>query len=163
MDSSPAVVAVSGVQRISFVCEILGFSLTCIEVFFPKTADQIEDLVERVGNPQFLTRFLRLDLVVMGGVLFIVVRAAGFLISVAIATVVSGGTDQPSSVLQNVYIWSAGFRVLALAALAFFHILSKILSFVNGMTKGRALGSVGLSLLLIAIVGGAYPYIAGGG
>jgi hypothetical protein len=161
MDSSPAVLALAGVQRIFFVFEIVGFSLTCIEVFFPKAADRIEDLVERVGNPQFLTRFWRLDLLVMGGVLFAVVLGASFLISVAIATAVSSGTDEPSSVLRNVFVWAAGFLVVALATLAFFHVLSKLLRFLNGITKGRALGSIGLGLILIAIVGGAYTYFAG--
>ncbi|MCG8603607.1 hypothetical protein MJD09_01225 [bacterium] len=161
MDSSPAFLAVTAVERIYLLFEILGFSLTCIEVFFPQTADRIEDSIERIGNPEFLTRFLRLDLLVMAGALFGVVLCAGFLISIAIATVISGGTGEPSIVLQNVFVWASGLLVLALAALASLHIMSKVLRFLNGITRGRALGSIGLTLLLIDIIGGAYPLLVG--
>ena len=132
---------------------IAGLSLAFLEMFFPRAADSIENLVDSIGNPRFLSNFQRFDLVLMGTIIACVVLGAGFLLSVALTAVVLDNASHFSSILQSIFVWTAGVLVFVILALVVFHLLGKILGLLNSITNGRALGSIGLLLLLLVLMG----------
>ena len=142
-------------QRWKLPLGIAGISMTFLEMFFPRAADSIENLVDSIGNPGVFSSFQRFDLVLMGTLIACSVLGAGFLLSVALTTVVLDNASHFSSILQNIFVWAAGVLVVAILALVVFYLLGKILRFLNSITNGRALGAIGLLLLLFVLIGEA--------
>ena len=175
------------IQLISLPLELIGFTLTCIEMFYPNTADSIENKIDALGlnsmnrYNSFIEKTKKVSPLIFR-IFFGVIACCTPIIAISF----SGFhlLEDLSAFFWIIYViifikiiifclpYIMDFLVqimIGLIALIetiyyifgilLFYPTSKIISWLNKITKGKALGSIGVILGVIGVLIEFYPFV----
>ena len=173
------------VQHVTIWLELVGFTLTFIEVLYPKIADSIEKAIDDVpivasyflsGN-DFLTLYYRYLIVwdrktrkLISELMPLesVEKTFSFKLTAVVVFILFGVLYVLSGFFASKLFLYTGITWLAVLTLFIFVLVGSNLAFVqiqkliaklNSLSDGRAIGSMGLILAFAGLLGEAYQYI----
>ncbi len=144
------------IQYFTLPLEVVGFTLTSIEVLFPELADRIERLVDKLGKSSNsfhdkLRRYYGKPAEMALPVFPLI------LLTLMVYPFFSRWWGMYPQFKTAIYMFIVFGALYLTYWISFF--LGKLIDVLNKVTSGRALGTLGLVLAFLGLLGEAYQYI----